>query len=180
MAAGLIGGALAAAVLATGAGPAGTPDDLRLRARGTFAPATALIPSAAKTYDMGFVPAGSRIVVEQRSNHSRTEVTLQVRGMNPGHAYDVHVHKKPCGPSPQDSGGHYQHRPSTNPAHVNPSNEVWLNFTTRPDGTGQARTRHKWSFRAGEASSVVLHRDQRSGGERLACFTVPFVSLPPR
>jgi Cu-Zn family superoxide dismutase len=140
----------------------------------------AFIPSAAKTYNMDFVPAGSHIVVEQHSNRSGTEVTLRVRGMNPGHAYDVHVHQKPCGPSPQDSGSHYQHQPSTDPTHVNPGNEVWLNFTAKPDGKGQARTHHKWSFRAGEASSVVLHRDQSSGGERLACFTVPFVSLPRR
>ncbi|MEY9997849.1 Cu-Zn family superoxide dismutase [Streptomyces sp. V4I8] len=177
MVAGMIAGALAAAVLATGAGPEGARDSLWLRAEGAFAPPLSFIPSAAKTYNQDLVPAGSRIVVEQRSDRGSTEVTLRVRGVEPGYAYGAHVHQKPCGPYPLDSGGHYQHRPSADPAHVDPGNEVWLNFTATEDGTGHARTRGSWSFRAGEAGSVVLHSDQSGAGERLACFTVPFVPL---
>jgi Cu-Zn family superoxide dismutase len=177
MAAGTIAGALAAAVLATGADPGGAGDCLWLRAEGTFAPPLSLIPSAAKTYDLDLVRAGSRIVVEQHSKRGSTEVTLRVWGMEPSYAYGVHVHQKPCGPYPLDSGGHYQHRPSTDPAHVDPENEVWLNFKAAPDGKGYARTRGSWSFRPGEAGSVVLHSGQSGAGERLACFTVPFVPL---
>lgn len=177
MVTGMIAGALAAAVLATCASPEGARDGLWLRAEGTFSPPTALIPSTAKTYDLDLVPAGAHIVVEQRSERGGTEVTLYVQGVEPGHAYGVHVHQKPCGPDPQDSGGHYQHQPATDPPHADPDNEVWLNFTAEPDGTGAAHSRHDWSFRAGEAGSVVLHRDQSGAGDRLACFTVPFVPV---
>ncbi|MEU8955490.1 superoxide dismutase family protein [Streptomyces sp. NPDC048518] len=202
-AAGMAAGAVAAAVLAaggtpidgTGPGPDPGPGPARMRVEARFAPPTAFVPSAAVTYDMDLVPAGSWIQVTQtgpprpepseagRSGGAKvantTTVTLRVNGMKPGHAYGVHVHQKPCGAAPEDAGGHYQHRvdpvqPSKDPDYVNPRNEVWLDFTAGPDGSGEARARHRWGFRPGEARSVVLHDAPGGAGDRAACFTVPF------
>ncbi|MEU7579016.1 superoxide dismutase family protein [Streptomyces sp. NPDC041068] len=203
MAAGILVGAVAAAVLSTGGGVTGggvqggvpgdgatggvttrsAADAYWMRAEATFAPPMALIPSPAVTYDMGLVPAASWIQVEQRSDAAGTTVTARVRGLRPGHAYGVHVHRKPCGATPDAAGGHYQHRvdpvrPSKDPAYLNSDNEVWLDFTAAADGSGSAWAHHRWGFRPGEAASVVLHREQGGAGDRVACFTVPFGSLP--
>ncbi|MFH8606093.1 superoxide dismutase family protein [Streptomyces sp. NPDC018029] len=163
-------------VLGASGAVAGTPS-VRVEAR--FAPPTAFIPSPAVTYDQRLVPAASWIEVVQRGVEGGTAVTLRVRGMKPGHAYGVHVHRKPCGADPEAAGGHYQHRvdpvqPSKNPAYLNPENEVWLDFTAGADGSGSAGAVHGWGFRPGEASSVVLHHEPGGAGDRAACFTVPF------
>ncbi|MFC7308541.1 superoxide dismutase family protein [Streptomyces monticola] len=183
MVAGMLAAVSAAAVLAAGGGPMGARDCYWMRAEADFAPPTAFIPSEAKTYDMDLVPAASHIEVEQRGDEGGTTVALRVKGMKAGHKYGVHVHQKPCGAKPEDAGGHYQHRkdpvqPSKNPAYLNPENEVWLDFEADADGAATARSEHSWSFRRGEAASVVLHRAPGGAGDRLACFTVPFGSLP--
>ncbi|NEB02559.1 superoxide dismutase family protein [Streptomyces sp. SID13726] len=172
MVAGICASALAAAVLATG--PSG-PDGYWMRTDARFAPPTALLPSAAVTYDMDLVPAAAWIEVSQRTEEQgATTVRLRVAGLRPGHAYGVHVHQKPCAADPAAAGGHYQHRPSTDPADVNADNEVWLDFTADDDGAGEASARHGWGFRRGEASSVVVHDMPGTHGTRVACFTVPF------
>ncbi|MEU6764838.1 superoxide dismutase family protein [Streptomyces sp. NPDC046853] len=200
MVAGMLAGAVATAVLAAGAGVAGagagagtgagagggvagdaTPGYwMRVGAR--FAPPTALLPSSAITYDQKLVPAGSSIEVEQRGGPGGMEVKLRVKGLKPGHAYGAHVHQKPCAADPEAAGGHYQHRkdphqPSKDPAYVNPENEVWLDFTPGPDGSGGAEARHDWEFRRGAAGSVVLHHEPGGAGDRVACFTVPFAPV---
>ncbi|NGO13164.1 superoxide dismutase family protein [Streptomyces sp. HC44] len=184
MVAGILVGAVASALLATGAtgataaigaGGEGGPHGYRMRTAAQFAPPTAFVPSAAVTYDMKLVPAASWIEVGQRSEErGATTVTLRAKGMKPGHAYGVHVHQKPCGADPAAAGDHYQHRPSEDPAAVNPGNEVWLDFTADGRGEGGASARHDWNFRRGEAASVVLHQEPGGAGTRLACFTVPF------
>ncbi|MGW5732324.1 MULTISPECIES: superoxide dismutase family protein [Streptomyces] len=183
MVAGMLAGAVATAVLAAGGGAVGGDGpcyESKVGAR--FAPPTAFVSSSAITYDKKLVPAGSRIEVEQRGGPGGMAVTLRVQGMKPGHAYGAHVHQKPCGADPAAAGGHYQDRqdpvqPSENPAYVNPENEVWLDFTAREDGSGEASARHDWEFRPGGAASVVLHREQGGAGDRLACFTVPFAPV---
>lgn len=181
MVAGMVAAMSAAAVLMTGTGGDGVEV---VRAEGRFAPPTALVNSDAKTYDMSLVPAGARIEVTQVAGAGGNLVTLQVEGVRPGYAYGVHVHQKPCGAQPEDAGGHYQNRkdpvqPSHDPAYVNPENEVWLDFTANGGGIGVAAARHSWGFRAGEAASVVLHREQGGAGDRLACFSVPFSPPAP-
>lgn len=173
MVAGICAGALAAAVLASGA--VDGAGDYTMRAEGRFAaPARGTAP-AAVTYDRKLVPVGSRIEVRQRiAKNGATTVELRVAGMKPGHAYGVHVHRRRCGADPAAAGGHYQHRPSTDPAAANPANEVWLDFTADARGAGRASARHSWGFRRGEASSVVLHSEPGNAGARTACFTVPF------
>lgn len=183
MVAGMLAGAVATVVLAAGGGGAplneGAPY-YEMKAGGRFAPPTASMYVWAVTYDTKLVPAGSQIEIDQRGRPNDMSVTLRVKGMQPGYAYGAHVHEKPCGVDPEAAGGHYQHRkdpvqPSEDPAYVNPENEVWLDFTAGTDGSGTATSRHDWEFRAGEARSVVLHRERGGAGERLACFTVPFL-----
>ncbi|MFF1698968.1 superoxide dismutase family protein [Streptomyces sp. NPDC058257] len=184
MVAGMLAGTLAVAVFAAGGGVAGGDEApcYRQRVGARFAPPTAFIPSSAITYDQKLVPAGSSIEVEQRGGPGDMAVTVRVKGLKPGHAYGAHVHQKPCGADPAAAGGHYQHRedpvqPSKDPAYANPENEVWLDFTANPDGSGGASARHGWEFRAGGAGSVVLHREQGGAGDRVACFTVPFAPV---
>ncbi|MDI3405880.1 superoxide dismutase family protein [Streptomyces cavernicola] len=178
MPAGMVAAVSAAAMLMTGGGP--VPGDVQVvRAEADFAPPSAFVVSDAKTYDLDLVPAGAHIKVTQAAGDSGNVVTLQVDGLKANRAYGVHVHQKPCGTQPDDAGGHYQNRvdpvqPSKDPAYVNPSNEVWLDFTTDGKGEGVAASRHGWNFRPGEAASVVLHREQGGAGDRLACFSVPF------
>ncbi|MFE2040406.1 superoxide dismutase family protein [Streptomyces sp. NPDC059477] len=182
-------GAVVVAVLMAGAGSAhgtaGTDNGgvtastresgYTMRTDARFAPADALVPSAALTYDPELVPAGAWIEVAQDSApNGATAVKLRVRGMKPGHDYGVHVHRKPCGTDPTAAGGHYQNKPSDNPADANPDNEVWLDFTADRSGSGAAVARHDWNFRRGEASSVIVHSQPGNHGTRVGCFTVPF------
>ncbi|NBE55471.1 superoxide dismutase family protein [Streptomyces boluensis] len=187
MVAGMVAALGAAAVLVTGGAPGGGGEAGEVevvRVEADFAPPSAFVNSEAKTYDMDLVPAGAHIEVAQVAGAGGNRITLRVDGLRPGYAYGAHVHQKPCGALPEDAGGHYQHRrdpvqPSHDPAYVNPRNEVWLDFTADRDGRGNAAARHGWGFRAGQAASVVLHRQQGGAGDRLACFSVPF-SPPAR
>ncbi|GGL93955.1 hypothetical protein GCM10010129_42340 [Streptomyces fumigatiscleroticus] len=145
-------------------------------------------PKTAITYDRASVPKGSRVVVaEWKQKNGTTTVDLNVKGLDPKRTYGAHVHTKPCGTKPDDSGPHYQHvkdpvQPSVNPKYANSRNEVWLDFTTDASGDGNAHSTVRWRFRQGEARSVVIHehatmtRPGHAGtaGARLACVTVPF------
>ncbi|MFI9765884.1 superoxide dismutase family protein [Streptomyces sp. NPDC052415] len=173
MVAGICAGALAAVVLAVGSGDGAGGYSMRTDAR--FAPPGAFVRSAALTYDTELVPAAAWIEVEQRmTSGGATSVRLRVTGMRAGHRYGVHVHEKPCGADPDAAGGHYQREASSAAHHVTAENEVWLDFTADERGAGEARARHSWGFRQGEASSVVLHEKPGSKGGRVGCFTVPF------
>nr|WSY55270.1 superoxide dismutase family protein [Streptomyces sp. NBC_00886] len=175
MVAGMCAGAVVAAVLASGTGGADAADGYWMRTDARFAPVGALVPSAAVTYDTKLVPAAAWIQVSQHTTASgATSVQLRVDGVVPGHAYAVHVHQKPCGAEPAAAGGHFQHKPSTDPADVGADNEVWLGFTADGHGSGEASARHDWGFRQGEASSVVIHDTPGTHAARVACFTVPF------
>ncbi|MFD5079493.1 superoxide dismutase family protein [Streptomyces sp. NPDC058371] len=179
MVAGILSGAVAAAVLAAGGSAGAAPDGYWMKTDGQFARAGSA-SSAALTYDRKLVPAGAWIEVGQHiDERGGTAVRLRVKGVKPGHTYGVHVHQKPCGANPADAGGHYQHRkdpvqPSTDPEYANPDNEIWLDFTADERGRGGAGAEHDWGFRRGEAASVVLHDQPGMSGSRVACFTVPF------
>lgn len=181
--AGVCAGVVAMAVLGTGgvavAGgdgeqhPHGGKPGYRMTTEGVFAPKKTA--TTAFTYDKKLVPVGSWVQVGQRTAPGgATTVTLRVKGLKAGHAYGVHVHTKPCAADPAAAGGHYQHKPSTDPAAVNPRNEVWLDFTADAKGSGKASAHHDWGFRKGGASSVVIHDEPGSSGARVGCFTVPF------
>lgn len=141
----------------------------------------------AVTFDRTAVPEKSRVAVVERKGKDGTRVVLRVRGLQASRTYGAHVHQKPCGAAPGDSGAHYQNvkdpnSPSVDPKYANPQNEVWLDFTTDKRGNGRSADTVKWRFRAGEARSVVIHEhatDTAAGkagtaGARLACVNVPF------
>ncbi|WP_244409356.1 superoxide dismutase family protein [Streptomyces albofaciens] len=144
----------------------------------------------AVTYDQALVPEGSRVtVVEKRygsGKDARTAVSLRLSGLVPDRTYGAHVHTKPCGPKPNDSGPHYQNvpdpvQPSTDPAYANPRNEIWLDMRTDEDGRGSSTAKVAWHVRYGEARSVVVHEHGThtepghagTAGARLACVNVP-------
>ncbi|NYV78607.1 superoxide dismutase family protein [Streptomyces sp. UH6] len=183
--AGVCAGVVAMAVLGAGGVAAATGEDgghgkgkdrrpgYSMTTDGVFAKKKSA--TTAYTYDKKLVPAGSWIQVGQRTAPGgATTVSLRVKGLKAGHEYGVHVHTKPCTADPAAAGGHYQHKPSTDPAAVNPRNEVWLDFTADRKGSGKASAHHDWGFRKSGAASVVIHDKPGSSGARVGCFTVPF------
>lgn len=143
------------------------------------------------TYDEAAVPVGSTVDVESDDDDGRTTVTLSVTGLAPDRDFGAHVHTRPCGPDPSDSGPHYQNdpdpaatpeSPSTDPAYANPSNEVWLDITTDANGDARASSTVDWEFRDDQANSVVIHSQHTmtgpgvagTAGDRLACIDEDF------
>lgn len=137
------------------------------------------------TYNPSLVPIGAQASVLAVSGPHGTIVSLLPQGLVPNRAYGAHVHTRTCGPSPSDSGPHYQnipdpHQPSTDPAYANPANEIWLDFTTDPAGNAVAMTKVDWTFTERHAHSVVIHEHHTHTGEgeagvagaRLACLKV--------
>ncbi|MQY11314.1 hypothetical protein SRB5_14290 [Streptomyces sp. RB5] len=184
--------ALAAATLpattSTAAAPAAPtaqpPVGIVLKAA-RFAPPTAFVRSDAITYDTTLVPAGAFIGVAEIGAGGETHTEIGLHGLLPDRAYGAHVHTKPCGYTPEESGPHYQNdvdpvQPSTDPAYANPENEVWLDFTTDSRGEATAGSVNDWRFRRGGARSIVVHEHGTAtdpghagtAGDRLACFSV--------
>ncbi|MET9831550.1 superoxide dismutase family protein [Streptomyces sp. NPDC006385] len=154
----------------------------------TFSPVSAAPKAEAVTYDTELVPASSRVQVKEELRRSGgTRIELRLRDLVPHRVYGAHVHTKPCGELPADSGPHYQNKldpvqPSVDPDFANPRNEVWLDLTTNKDGSDRSIAIVDWRFREGGARSVVLHEMATSSheghagtaGARLACVNVPF------
>jgi Cu-Zn family superoxide dismutase len=151
------------------------------------APAESGTQPTGVTYNAELVPAGSKASVAVDASGGRNRIELTASGLRPGHMYGAHVHTKPCGAKPADSGPHYQDRkdpvtPSVDPAFANPENEVWLDLTTDAEGKATSTATVKWAFRAGEANAVVIHANHTSSepgkagtaGDRLACLTAKF------
>ncbi|MFD5507205.1 superoxide dismutase family protein [Streptomyces sp. NPDC127051] len=140
----------------------------------------------AVTFDPEAVPVGGRVTVTERVGDD-THVELRLHGVEANRTFGAHVHQKPCGSKPSDSGPHYQNavdpvQPSTNPAYAHPRNEVWLDITTDHHGDGASASTLDWRFRADQARSVVIHEHAThtgtgtagTAGARLACVNVPF------
>jgi Cu-Zn family superoxide dismutase len=138
-------------------------------------------------YDKALVPDGASARVTESATPTSTTVTLNVRGLLPNRPYGAHVHAKPCGPTGDAAGPHYQHqpdptKPSVDPAYANPNNEIWLDFTTGQDGSGQATSTVPWTFTGTHPGSVVIHAEHTqtgpgkagTAGARAACVTVGF------
>lgn len=139
------------------------------------------------TYRPELVPAGARVTVVGLPLAGSTTVVLGVRGLVPDRHYGAHVHTKPCGAAPADSGPHYQDQidpvqPSTDPAYANPDNEVWLDFATDEHGGAFISSTVDWTFGERRGASVVIHEththtapgEAGTAGARLACLTVAF------
>lgn len=166
-----------------------TPTTMTMVAvKAEFAPASAAPKAKAVTYDTELVPEGSQVwVKEMVRDNEATRVHLRVKDVVAYRTYGAHVHTRPCGERPASSGPHYQNKqdpeePSVDSKFANPKNEVWLDFTTDENGTGNATAKVDWQFRERGARSVVIHesatatQDGRAGtaGESVACVNVPF------
>ncbi|RAS66189.1 Cu-Zn family superoxide dismutase [Lentzea atacamensis] len=139
------------------------------------------------TYDVKRIPLGAKLSTGSSVAGGRTTVELKVSGLQPGTKYGSHVHTKPCGAKPADSGPHYQNEkdpvtPSVDPKYANAQNEIWLDFTTDARGAATATATVNWEFRKGEANAVIIHATHSStehgkagtAGDRLACLTAQF------
>jgi Cu-Zn family superoxide dismutase len=139
------------------------------------------------TYNQELAPAGAVLSVLGVSAPQGTTVLLTTQGLLPKRQYGAHVHVKPCGQAPADSGPHFQDQkdpvqPSVDPKYANPRNEVWLDFTTDRAGNGVAVARVPWGFGDREASSIVIHETHThtepghagTAGARLACLNADF------
>jgi len=150
-------------------------------------PAASGVQPAAVTYDTALVPTAGTATTRTEVDGGKTTVVLTVAGLAPERDYGAHVHTKPCGAKPADSGPHYQHKqdpvtPSTDPAYANDKNEAWLDFTTDAQGAATAEATVDWKFRDGEANATVIHETHTAthhgkagtAGDRLACITAEF------
>ncbi|MEU5692834.1 superoxide dismutase [Actinosynnema sp. NPDC020468] len=186
----LLSALTAVALVVTSAGVAGADDD-----PGAQGVAVTLarfetpdVATKAFTYDTALVEPGSAVlVVGTPVRRKSTKVLLSVHGLVPDRTYGAHAHQRPCGALPTDAGAHHQHevdpkQPSVDPAYANPTNEIWLDFTTDHRGRAVVTTSVPWQFADRRAGSVVIHAQKTSSepgsagtaGPRLACATVKF------
>ncbi|WP_433272067.1 superoxide dismutase [Actinosynnema sp. CS-041913] len=152
---------------------------------GRFAPPDTA--TNAFTYDTALIAPGSKVMVVGTPKRHSTKVQLSVYGLVPNRTYGSHAHQKPCGQLPADSGAHHQHvvdpnQPSVDPKYANPTNEIWLDFTTDDRGRATVTTVVPWRFEDRRAGSVVIHAQKTetepgkagTAGPRLGCATVKF------
>ena len=156
---------------------------------GTFAAWAA--DQTAITYDPALVPIGASALVTVSPAVVDTTVQLDVEGLLPSRAYGAHLHTNVCGAKGDDAGPHYQHHhdpkaeaspPSVDPSFANPSNEIWLDFTTDVAGTASVASTVAWRFdQDTPPRSLVIHAEHTktapgkagTAGSRLACITLP-------
>ena len=149
---------------------------------GTFA-----TDGGARNYDKTLVPDGAKVLVAENVFDGTTTVTLSVHGLVPNRAYGAHAHAKPCGPTGEDAGSHYQNmadptKPSVDPKYANVMNEIWLDFKTDAQGNATSARTVPWTFSATPAGSVVIHAEPTqtapgkagTAGARAACVSVKF------
>ncbi|MGW1680381.1 superoxide dismutase family protein [Saccharopolyspora sp. NPDC002376] len=156
------------------------------QASATFGP---FEPGAkAVTYDPALVPDGARVDLTSQRSGGQTKITVDLKGLVPNHEYGAHVHTKPCGPTGDDAGPHFQEKadpvkPSVDPAFANPQNEVWLDFHTDAQGNASTSADGNWSFDTRQdAKSFVIHASHThtepgkagTAGDRLACLNASF------
>ncbi|MER7082430.1 superoxide dismutase, Cu-Zn family [Saccharopolyspora kobensis] len=150
---------------------------------GSFTP-----DAKAVTYDPALVPDGAKVDLASERTNGSTKITVELEGLVPNREYGAHVHTKPCGPTGEDAGPHFQEKadpvkPSVDPAYANPQNEVWLDFHTDAQGKATATTEGNWSFDTRQdAKSFVIHESHThtepgkagTAGGRLACLNAKF------
>ncbi|MFC4122629.1 superoxide dismutase family protein [Nonomuraea zeae] len=133
--------------------------------------------NAAVVYDRKLVPQGAQASLTAESTDGKTRTSLVVEGLLPDRRYGAHLHTKPCGPKPDDSGPHYQHHPGQ----IDPASEVWLDFMTDGEGSGRSTARNDWALDPADLpSSLVLHSQATktagpkvgTAGDRVACLTL--------
>jgi len=148
--------------------------------------------TTAFTYNPALAPEGATIKVGVDARGGSTAVRLDVAGLLPSRGYAAHAHVKPCGPTGDVAGPHFQNqvdpaaapgKPSTDPAYANPQNEIWLDLRTDGAGAGGSQAEVPFTFTDRAPASIVIHEAETTGtapgqagsaGARLACITVPF------
>ncbi|WP_433159352.1 superoxide dismutase family protein [Kribbella sp. CA-247076] len=113
------------------------------------------------------------------SRGQSTLAILQVRGIGrtvAGRAFGAHLHAGPCVAGDGAAAGpHYNTDTVAGkvPPRVNPSTEVWLDFTVSPSGAGNALTVVPFTPLPGNRS-IVIHEKPTdhhgAAGARLACL----------
>ena len=93
-----------------------------------------------------------------------------------GTRYGAHVHVGPCVAGDGAAAGpHYN---STGGTTIDPSTEVWLDFTVRSNGTAVAVSAVPFVIPSGGAQSIVIHAlatmPNGTAGARLACLPLEF------
>jgi Cu-Zn family superoxide dismutase len=143
----------------------------------------------AVTYAPDLVPVGATAEITVSETDGGTTVMLVVGGLKPVRAYGAHLHTRPCGATAADSGPHLQHShdpaasaspSSADPRYANPTNEVWLDFTTDGSGAAQSSATVDWIFDPAPRA-LVIHADPTktdrgvagTAGARAACLTLP-------
>ena len=172
---------------ASSASASPAPDASADNAHQTVVTATFAQDDAADNYDKALVPDGSKALVAEYVFDGTTTVTLSVHGLVPNRTYGAHAHAKPCGATGEDAGPHFQHmadpvKPSVDPAFANPTNEIWLDFTTDAKGDAAVARTVPWVFTDAKAASVVIHAQPTmtapgkagTAGARAACVSVGF------
>ncbi|GAA0538213.1 Cu-Zn family superoxide dismutase [Saccharopolyspora erythraea NRRL 2338] len=170
--------------------PAGQPSpqaSAPIETTGTYEPYKQ--GAAAVTYDQAQVPPGATAKISsQRLGDGQTEIKIALTGLQPNRTYGAHVHTKPCGPTGEDAGPHFQQKldpvqPSVDPAYANPQNEVWLDLHTDAQGNANPSAKGNWQFDSRtDANSFVIHQTHThtepgkagTAGARLGCVTAKF------
>ncbi|MGP3960128.1 superoxide dismutase family protein [Nonomuraea sp. 3N208] len=144
-----------------------------LSAAGDFTPSD----TDAIVYGRKLAPKGAQASVTAESSDGQTRTSLVVEGFLPNHTYGAHLHNKPCGQKPDDSGPHYQHQPGR----IDPVSEVWLTVATDGAGAGRSTARNAWALDAARLPrSLVIHAKPTvtsgpkagQAGDRVACLTL--------
>jgi Cu/Zn superoxide dismutase len=157
----------AVVALPAGAGASGHPSAGVVHASGDLAD---LSPATDDPTD----GASAAAIAVSRSAHG-TVVALRVRGVDRsavGTRFGAHVHVGPCVPGDGAAAGpHYN---SVGGSVVDPTTEVWLDFTVRADGTAVAVAVVPFVVPPGGARSIVIHAiatmPNGAAGARLACL----------
>ena len=153
-----------------------------------------LVPAAqggpALTYAPAAAPAGAKLQVQTVRAATSTTATLTVAGLLPNRGYAAHLHAKPCGPTGNDAGPHFQNqvdpaatpqKPSSDPAYANPRNEFWLDVHTDGAGAGTSSTTVPFALTNRAPTSLIVHEKETTSsaaeqagtaGGRLACLNV--------
>ncbi|SDK22899.1 superoxide dismutase family protein [Nonomuraea jiangxiensis] len=158
---------------APGTSPATPGTETTLTGGGEFTSAD----TSAIAYDRKLAPKGSQASVTAESTAKETRTSLVVEGLRPNRTYGAHLHAKPCGKRPDDSGPHFQHHPGQ----INPASEVWLDIKTNASGTGRSTARNEWALDPTKLpGSLVIHAKPTvtsgpkvgTAGDRVACLTL--------
>ncbi|WP_165970235.1 superoxide dismutase family protein [Nonomuraea terrae] len=154
-------------------GIASPGDSVKLTGAGEFTTGD----TSAIVYDRKLAPEGSQASVTVESSGGQTRTSLVVEGLLPNRRYGSHLHTNPCGKKPEAAGPHFQHHAGQ----IDPSSEVWLDFTTDAEGAGRSSSRNEWTLtRAKLPGSLVIHSDPTvasgpkvgDAGARVACLNL--------